>query len=209
MVRTLENAENNDPDHIPINTEVEPWTAWWEDNVIVNAPKPESPPPPRVSPLLPFHLVDILYSYCYTMRLYNGDVSFDFDGACDVILTISTVLSTTTVHLESVKSALKNCIEQTRRPDIFVAYQWQVEVVHDVEMCLTTQSHVFRALSESIAITREANEVQAMRKLQFFFAWSQSLNSVQLEKLRNDVHQFYTSLNALLFDVRNKEIFAS
>ena len=43
-------------------------------------PGPESPLPPvsklssaEPSPLLTVHLVDILYSYCFTLRLYNGD----------------------------------------------------------------------------------------------------------------------------------------
>lgn len=204
MMHTLENYENNEGEII--NTEdVEPWTAWWEKSIICNAPKPEFPAPPSSSPLLPYHLVNILYGYCYTMRLYNGDVSFDFEGACDVLVQISTVLSSKEV-LNSVKNALSRCIEQSRQVDLFVEYQWQVEVVKDVELCLTTKSHLDRALSEMIVITKEAKDKFAMKKLQFFFAWSQTLTKTLIEKLQEEVHQYYTSLNSLLFDVYTKSL---
>ena len=173
--------------------EVEPWQAWWEAKVIGEAPMPTMEAPPKVSPLLKFHLANIAYSYCYVMRLYNGDASIDNDGACEAMLAISSVLSTKETF-ESTRSALKSCIERTRRSDLFVEYQWQVEVVHDVELCLQTRNHVYRMLSEAIAICH-------VPKLTFFFAWSQTLTAEDLTELRRSVHDYYTSLTALLADV--------
>jgi hypothetical protein len=134
------------------------------------------------------------------MRLYNGDVSFDFEGAADVMLSISTVLTSTT-QFSSVKSALKECIEKSKRPDIFVEYQWQVEVVRDVELCLQTRNHVFRALSEAMKIAEEAKLKKPNLKLQFFFAWSQNVTVEFLFNLRKAVHEYYTSLTALLVHI--------
>jgi hypothetical protein len=193
MVRAL------DQESPPAGLAIEPWDAWWISHVVSNPPSPHDPPP-SASPLLPNHLVDILYSYCYTMRLYNGDVSACFSEACDVMLSISTVL-TTTAKVESIRAAFRNCIENSKRPDIFVEYQWQVEVVHDVELCLQTRAHVCRALSEAIAITREAKQKKANLKLQFFFAWAPALTTDVLRKLRDAVHDHYTSLTALLVSV--------
>jgi hypothetical protein len=116
------------------------------------------------------------------------------------MLSISTVL-TTTAEVDSVRAALRNCIENSKRPDIFVEYQWQVEVVHDVELCLQTRGHVYRALSEAIALTREAKQKKANLKLQFFFAWAATLTAEVLKRLREAVHDRYTSLTALLVSV--------
>ena len=62
-------------------------------------PGPETPLPPlsklsskEPSPLLAVHLVDILYSYCFTLRLYNGDWQSDAIGSVSVVLTVSSVL---------------------------------------------------------------------------------------------------------------------
>ncbi|KAK4787582.1 hypothetical protein SAY86_011415 [Trapa natans] len=83
---------------------------------------PEAPLPPirklistEPSPLLTVHLVDILYSYCFTLRLYNGDWRSDPIGSSMVILSISSVLG----HggqPESVLEALSSCLEQTCSP---------------------------------------------------------------------------------------------
>ncbi|GAB4857603.1 hypothetical protein Ancab_015510 [Ancistrocladus abbreviatus] len=54
-------------------------------------PGPETPLPPiskltsaKPSPLLGVHLIDIIYSYCFTLCLYNGDWQSDAIGAATV-----------------------------------------------------------------------------------------------------------------------------
>ncbi|KAG0457178.1 hypothetical protein HPP92_022335 [Vanilla planifolia] len=83
---------------------------------------PESPLPPlqqlsRVnpSPLLAIHLIDVIYSYCFILRLYNGDWHFDPVGATTVVLTTSSVLSNVG-RPETVSQALASCLEQTCSP---------------------------------------------------------------------------------------------
>ena len=205
MQKILEQNEKNqlfsEDDHrIPIQTEVEPWNAWWVKRVITNYPQPKTKPPSHASELLVYHLVDILYSYCYTLRLYNGDVSFDFEGACSVMISISSILNTTE-QISSVKFALNQCINNSKRPDIFVEYQWQIEVIHDVELCLQTKAHIFRALSEAHAIAKESKLKLVYKKLEFFFSWAQTLEKKQIEDLQYEVHDYYTSMQALYFDI--------
>lgn len=67
------------------------------------------------SPLLAVHLVDILYSYCFSLRLYNGDWESDPMGSVMVVLTISFVLGQGG-QPETVSEALSNCLEQTCSP---------------------------------------------------------------------------------------------
>ncbi|CAN6324800.1 unnamed protein product [Urochloa humidicola] len=83
---------------------------------------PESPLPSlkqltRVepSPLLAVHLVDILYSYCFTLRLYNGDWHSDPLGASTVALSMSKVMGED-AKPETVPEALTACIEETCSP---------------------------------------------------------------------------------------------
>jgi hypothetical protein len=93
------------------------------DSVINEIPEgPESPLPPlkqltraEPSPLLTVHLVDILYSYCFTLRLYNGDWHSDPFGASTVALSMSKVLGED-AKPETVSESLTTCIEETCSP---------------------------------------------------------------------------------------------
>ncbi|KAK9072107.1 hypothetical protein SSX86_008539 [Deinandra increscens subsp. villosa] len=85
-------------------------------------PGPETALPPvkklsasEPSPLLAIHLVDILYSYCFTLRLYNGDWESDPVDSAMVVLNISLVLGQSG-QPETVSEVLSYCLEQTRSP---------------------------------------------------------------------------------------------
>lgn len=80
---------------------------------------PETPIPPlnqltatEPSPLLIVHAVDIIYSYCFTLRLYNGDWKSDAFESATTLLTVSSVLGQL-AHPETVFEALLNCLERT------------------------------------------------------------------------------------------------
>lgn len=104
---------------------------------------PEKPLPPlsqlsriEPSPLLPVHLVDVLYAYCFTLRLYNGDWKFDPLGAATVVLTISAVLGDNK-RPETVGEALSTCLEQTCSPVYrhAVGFRFGVGLIDDI-ICL-------------------------------------------------------------------------
>lgn len=85
-------------------------------------PGPESPLPPvsklsavAPSPLLAVHLVDIVYSYCFTLRIYNGDWQSDPIGSATVLLSVSSVMGQG-AQPETVLEALSLCLEQTCSP---------------------------------------------------------------------------------------------
>ncbi|XVF12905.1 hypothetical protein REPUB_Repub08aG0160200 [Reevesia pubescens] len=65
--------------------------------------------------LLAVHLIDIVYSYCFTLRVYNGDWQCDAIGSAMVVLSISCVLGQAG-QPESVQEALSYCLEQTCSP---------------------------------------------------------------------------------------------
>ncbi|XP_031476552.1 uncharacterized protein LOC116248093 isoform X1 [Nymphaea colorata] len=85
-------------------------------------PGPEAPLQPLSeltcsdpSPLLGVHLVDIIYTYCFTLRLYNGEWQSDPLGASLVVLNMSSVLGEGG-QPETVAEALAWCLEKTCSP---------------------------------------------------------------------------------------------
>uniref|UniRef100_A0A1J3CU49 Zinc finger HIT domain-containing protein 2 n=1 Tax=Noccaea caerulescens TaxID=107243 RepID=A0A1J3CU49_NOCCA len=64
------------------------------------------------SPLLPLHLLDIVYSYCFTLRIYNGEWQSDSLGSATMVLTVSSVLGQNS-QPETIKEMLSFCLEQT------------------------------------------------------------------------------------------------
>ncbi|XP_030442447.2 uncharacterized protein LOC115664692 isoform X2 [Syzygium oleosum] len=82
------------------------------DTPLLPLSKLSSTPP---SPLLAVHLVDIVYSYCFTVRLYNGDWQTDVVGSSMVLLGVSSVLGQSG-QPETMLEALSYCLEQTCSP---------------------------------------------------------------------------------------------
>ncbi|XP_010275972.1 PREDICTED: zinc finger HIT domain-containing protein 2 isoform X2 [Nelumbo nucifera] len=100
------------------------YTEGGEENFQVSEipPGPETPLPPvsklssaEPSPLLVVHLVDIIYCYCFTLRLYNGDWQSDALGSAMVVLSLSSVLGQGG-QPETVSEAVSHCVEQTCSP---------------------------------------------------------------------------------------------
>lgn len=108
-------------------------------------PGPESPLPPvsklsstAPSPLLAVHLVDIIYSYCFTLRLYNGDWQSDAIGSATVVLSVSSVLGQGG-QPETVLEALSYCLEQACSPAYrhMGGLQFRLGLVDDVVSILS------------------------------------------------------------------------
>lgn len=73
-----------------------PWIPWWEQNSTC-----ELPPPPSKSDLavtvsaarsraatsVAFGVLDVVMSYCYTLRVYDGDVKADIKGAARLLVS--------------------------------------------------------------------------------------------------------------------------
>ncbi|KAM7264983.1 hypothetical protein ACFE04_002666 [Oxalis oulophora] len=69
----------------------------------------------KPSSFLPLHLVDILFSYCFTLRLYNGDWQSDSIGSTMVVLSVSCVLNQSGKP-ESIRETMSYCLEQICSP---------------------------------------------------------------------------------------------
>ncbi|PON73577.1 Zinc finger, HIT-type domain [Parasponia andersonii] len=129
-------------------------------------PGPETPLPPlskltttQPSPLLGVHLVDIIYSYCFTLRLYNGDWQSDAAGSALVVLSVSSVLGQC-AQPETVVEVLSYCLEQTCSP----AYrhmggsQFGLGLIDDVVSLLTLGSNALLCLLSDLLRLIQAGE---------------------------------------------------
>ncbi|XP_010444303.1 PREDICTED: zinc finger HIT domain-containing protein 2-like [Camelina sativa] len=93
-----------------------------EEEVRVVSEIPRGPDTPLISvsklsatnpsPLLPIHLIDIVYSYCFTLRIYNGEWQSDSLGSATMVLSVSSVLGQN-AQPETIKEVLSFCLEQT------------------------------------------------------------------------------------------------
>eukprot|EP00798_Chlamydomonas_sp_ICE-L_P024955 gene24955-10613_t len=63
----------------------------------------KSPP----SPLLRWQLVDLLYAYCYTLRLYNGDWADGVEEVAAILLSVSESLSAAGIKKETKADSAK------------------------------------------------------------------------------------------------------
>ncbi|XP_015896354.2 uncharacterized protein LOC107430077 [Ziziphus jujuba] len=129
-------------------------------------PGPESPLPPvsklistEPSPFLAVHLVDIVYSYCFTLRLYNGDWQSDALGSAMVVLGVSSVLGQGG-QPETVLEALSYCLEQTCSPAYrhMGGLQFGLGLVDDVVSILTLGSPALLCLLSDLQRLVQAGE---------------------------------------------------
>lgn len=127
---------------------------------------PESPLPSlsqltrtNPSPHLVVHVVDIIYSYCFTLRVYNGDWQCDSIGAAVMVLNISTVLGDDG-RPETVLEALGGCFERSCSPTYkdVGGYEFAMGLVDDVITLLSLGSEALICLLSDLQRMLQAGE---------------------------------------------------
>lgn len=63
-----------------------------------------------VSPLVGFSVMEIIFNYCYVMRLYNGEVEYDLSSSISLLLGLCPCLWSIT-PLKSAREVLTRCLE--------------------------------------------------------------------------------------------------
>jgi hypothetical protein len=203
------------------------WFPWWKNHLVVKSdeetnqdnsrdqtvrPKKtlddrllETPPfeslsngrPP--SPVLLFNVVNVLYSACFTLRLYYGVTNASLNAPTEAAATLisnSAVLSRDARFL-SLTEVLVYCSQGVKHDSTTISAPWDV-LVGDVAMLVESHRLVGRTLLESVDILNAArkdikrkNEILSTKpinpqnivflkqlgvlrkKIQFFLSWSQ------------------------------------
>jgi len=111
------------------------------------------------SPFLAYHLADIIYSYCFTQRLYNGDWQSDAIGSETVVLSVSSVLGQVG-QPETVLEALSYCLERTCSPEYrhMGRLQFGLGLVDDVIHVMSPGGHALICLLSDLQKMVQAGE---------------------------------------------------
>ncbi|XP_011026985.1 PREDICTED: uncharacterized protein LOC105127410 [Populus euphratica] len=111
------------------------------------------------SPFLSYHLADIMYSYCFTQRLYNGDRQSDAIGSETVVLSVSSVLGQAR-QPETVLEALSYCLERTCSPEYrhMGRLQLGLGLVDDVILVMSPGGHALICLLSDLQKMVQAGE---------------------------------------------------
>ncbi|CAD5170448.1 unnamed protein product [Musa acuminata subsp. malaccensis] len=196
-----------------------------EDNIAENPVGPESPLPPLrqlirgdPSPFLAVHVVDVLYSYCFTLRLYNGDWHSDPLGAATVALGMSKVMGDLG-RPETVAEALAACLEETCSPVYrhTGGFSFGIGLVDDVVCLLSLGTNALVCLlcdlqrliqagerilkSEKIGKTERIDTIRKLksadRKVYFLMCWVHEQPAEVWSTVANFVEMEKTSLAQL------------
>eukprot|EP00026_Physarum_polycephalum_P004990 Phypoly_transcript_05016.p1 GENE.Phypoly_transcript_05016~~Phypoly_transcript_05016.p1 ORF type:complete len:419 (+),score=72.43 Phypoly_transcript_05016:791-2047(+) len=98
------------------------------------------------SPMLGFNLVEIVYAYAYTLRLFNGDWTSDPVDAATTLSTLSSVLSSNAVQASCV-SAIQDVVRRSLQPPISAAKEFSISIILDTANILSQKRFVLAALS--------------------------------------------------------------
>ncbi|KAJ0403778.1 hypothetical protein P43SY_006321 [Pythium insidiosum] len=108
----------------------------------------------NVSPWLEFHLVEILFAYALTLRMFNGEWQQDSLDAAAMMLQSSDVLSED-ARLSSLESVVQRCSEK-RSLGGLQQLATNALVLSDVASLLSHRPFVLDALTDAIQMMRTA-----------------------------------------------------
>eukprot|EP01105_Mastigella_eilhardi_P000638 TRINITY_DN10753_c0_g1_i1.p1 TRINITY_DN10753_c0_g1~~TRINITY_DN10753_c0_g1_i1.p1 ORF type:complete len:368 (+),score=114.42 TRINITY_DN10753_c0_g1_i1:2-1105(+) len=155
--------------------EVEPWRPWWCSALVqpLNAdgtPQEEENVPPlpldipafrtlfpgtkEPSPLLPNSLLQILYTYVYTIQLYNGEFAGDPEDALDVALSLCPVMCGNATYERPDEALLVPFAASNELPDAN-SQEYSVACFGELGKLLLRKRYVAAALADLLALTSQ------------------------------------------------------
>ncbi|KYR01589.1 hypothetical protein DLAC_01590 [Tieghemostelium lacteum] len=181
----------------------------------------KSPLPPSKS--LFFHLIDIIYCYCFVLKSFNGDWSLDnnedLEGlieGCSLAYEISVILKpfkpsdTKIQQIQSVSVILQMLLDQTHTTSIthpnqgnlqfsFSTIQDLIKIIQNKQYILSSLSHLYQNFSESILQSNNTLNKNTFKliskKLLYFMSWVQSEDSNNFKSLASTIKEYYNSNN--------------
>jgi len=144
---------------------------------------------------LSFHLVQIIYSYAYCMRQFNGNWTDDPLGAAAVTLQLSDVLRNAAAP-ESVGEAFSSALAASHDPNVFVSGDFSNVIMDDVKAITKQVTFVYRTIAEMHQIHEQALQMapkgkkqrrNVVHKLWFFLVWAGSVPRADLLRLHAQV----------------------
>jgi len=218
--------------------QVNGWIPWWkthnltenskiqeitkvsnEENTNTTIPLILSPIPPlntltkaTPSSLLRFNLINILYSYAFAFKLFNGDTTDSNVELLSIILDISTVLSTNNVF-QSLQSAIEKSIEFSLKPSILNNKVFSISIIQDISILLSSRRGILMALSELHTLFQKASSQlekkkdrqydsqekllkPATKKIFFYICWINELPTDYFMSIKEQLNSYYDNIES-------------
>lgn len=221
------NKETEKPNHQNTNNNEQPQKPKIYPTVLHKVQQLSAP----ASPLIKYSIIDVMYSYAYTMRLYNGSPMENPEQSSQTLYTLSSSLSKN-LTFESLKSVVHNSLNVVLElRDLFNSMEFSYDIIQDVVDLIKGSykrgkkevnfidcalSDVHRILEKgrkelkhgSESAQEEAKKLWlAKKKVEFFLAWTQS-NSDILSSSAADLRTLHLDLvsNTEIHDAEKKKI---
>uniref|UniRef100_A0A6B2L7Y5 HIT-type domain-containing protein n=1 Tax=Arcella intermedia TaxID=1963864 RepID=A0A6B2L7Y5_9EUKA len=211
-----------------ISTMLEEWTPWWksspqkklieelpqgdkegedqEEFLFAKIPSIKTKIPPfrqlftkAPSPNLVNNLVEILYSYAHTLRIFNGDWKNSITESVPQIYNLSSVLNSSKVY-ETISLSIRGALENALKPSVVVQNprEFTIAIVEDVSDICKSKAFILSALSQMDTMfkallkqfkgtqgdTASSKQYQlVMKKLEFYLSWVNDSPSLLFEQL--------------------------
>ena len=194
------------------------------DISIGSIPEPPTAPLPSLSsltsktppPVISLHLLDILFSYCLVLRLFNGQYSADPIDAMGTVFNASQIICPPGKDIlweeMCINEALVHIISRVTSPSAgraSVHHGFAIGIVSDVSrmlqlgrsiviVALMDMSRLLNAAKQELQQHTRASDKelqatlrQAQRKLLFFMSWANELLPQVFEALATQLEVFY------------------
>eukprot|EP01080_Neovahlkampfia_damariscottae_P009083 gene9083-1178_t len=188
-----------------ISTWITTWEPFWiKKNFVIEdfkLPAIDSLTKANLSENLMYNLIDLIYSFAYTMRIFNGEIVTD---SCvdmsNMILKISKLLSENFNHL-SEESAISLLLENSFNKEIFESKQFSILIIKDVSMIFESKSYIIKSLQNLEDIFRMSSKMikekdwkmklkLCEKKIYFYKIWVNSKIKFPSSEIDN-IHQQY------------------
>jgi len=113
------------------------------------------------SPNLYFNLVDLIFAYVYTLRLFNGDIEYDLPSCFSSLFTVSLVLSSPATAHASVEAALEACSSAALgHPSTQSSPSFCASAIRDTAQVMYFTPLILRALAHMRGILQRLQQEQ-------------------------------------------------
>lgn len=125
------------------------------------------------SPLMPYLVTDILFSYCRVLRAFNGNWTVDPPSAASQLLSGSPVLHSDARH-ESMNDVVEKGLSAalSSQPIAGAGPLFELSFFEDVLCILKDRESVACVIAETRDILLSARQKKISKKLYFFLLWS-------------------------------------
>jgi hypothetical protein len=209
------------------------YTPWWikEGDQIdqITEPLPAlSTIASKVSPLIPYYLIELVYGYAYLLRIFNGDIDKDDIELLPDFIYSLLILCPNSLYIidpkkksdthppkqyENISHVIATVIEYSRNPHVFNRMKYSVDIIEDVSVIVGHKrfamrlcQELYQLISDTVTTNNTNNNLslskqqlkQLERKLYFYLVWCNDQTEQYFTKLGEQIIQEHEQQKQLI-----------